>query len=169
MFMIPDSLVLIVAWHWLDTETFSEHYSDVIMGMIASQITSVRIVYTTVCSGADQRKHQSSASLTFVRGIHRSPVNSLHRWPVTPKMFPFDDVIMETITNSKDSPQCRQLRNTEREISSFSLILLFSLAKLQLVFQFDKILVRGCSTTSEVVKIVTILKKIFITGLTENC
>ena len=45
-------------------------------------------------SGADQRKHQSSASLAFVRGIHRGPVNSLHKWPVTRKMFPFDDVIM---------------------------------------------------------------------------
>ena len=43
---------------------------------------------------ADQRKHQSSASLAFVRAIHRGPVNSLHKWPVTRKMFPFDDVIM---------------------------------------------------------------------------
>ena len=48
----------------------------------------------TVCSAADQRKHQSSASLGFVRGIHRWPVNSLHKGPVTRKMFPFDDVIM---------------------------------------------------------------------------
>ena len=42
----------------------------------------------------DQRKHQSSASLAFVWGIHRWPVNSPHKWPVTRKMFPFDDVIM---------------------------------------------------------------------------
>ena len=47
------------------------HYGDVIMGTIASQITSLTIVYSTVYSGADQRKHQSSASLAFVRGIHR--------------------------------------------------------------------------------------------------
>ena len=47
------------------------HYSDVIMSGMASQINSVSIVYSTVCSGADQRKHQSSASLAFVRGIHR--------------------------------------------------------------------------------------------------
>ena len=60
------------------------------MGAIASQITSLTIVY----SDADQRKHQSSASLAFVRGIHRGPVNSPHKWPVTRKMFPFDDVIM---------------------------------------------------------------------------
>ena len=58
------------------------------------QITGVSIVYSTVCSGADQRKHQSSASLAFVRGIHRRPVNSSHKGPVTRKMFPFDDVIM---------------------------------------------------------------------------
>ena len=64
------------------------------MSLVASQITSVTIVYSTVCSGADQRKYQSSASLAFVRGIHRWPVNSPHKWPVTRKMFPFDDVIM---------------------------------------------------------------------------
>ena len=70
------------------------HYSDVIMGAIASQITSLTIVYSTVYSDADQRKHQSFASLAFVRGIHRGPVNSPHKWPVTRKSFPFDDVIM---------------------------------------------------------------------------
>ena len=69
------------------------HYGDAIMGAIASQITSLTVVYSTVYSDADQRKHQSSASLAFVRGIHRGPVNSPHKWPVTRKMFPFDDVI----------------------------------------------------------------------------
>ena len=64
------------------------------MSAMASQITSLTIVYSTVCSDADQRKRQSSASLAFVRGIHREPVNSPHKWPVTRKMFPFDDVIM---------------------------------------------------------------------------
>ena len=63
------------------------------MGTIASQITSLAIVYSTFYSDADQRKHQSSTSLAFVRGIHRAPVNSPHKWPVTRKMFPFDDVI----------------------------------------------------------------------------
>ena len=62
---------------------------------MASQITSLAIVYSTVYSGADQRKHQSSASLAFVRGIHQSPVNSSHKGPVTRKIFPFDDVIMK--------------------------------------------------------------------------
>ena len=64
------------------------------MGAMASQITSLAIVYSTVYSDPDQRKHQSSASLAFVRGIHRGPVNSPHKWPVTRKMFPFHDVIM---------------------------------------------------------------------------
>ena len=64
------------------------------MGTMASQITSLTIVYSFVYSGADQSKHQSSASLVFVWGIHRGPVNSPHKWPVTRKMFPFDDVIM---------------------------------------------------------------------------
>ena len=70
------------------------HYSDVIMSTMASQITSHTIVYSTVYSGIDQRKHQSSTSLAFVRGIHRWPVNSPHKGPVTRKMFPFDDVII---------------------------------------------------------------------------
>ena len=69
------------------------HFSDVIMGAIASQITSLTIVYSTVYSDADQRKHQSSASLAFVWGIHRGSVNSPHKRPVTRKMFPFDEVI----------------------------------------------------------------------------
>ena len=64
------------------------------MGAMTSQKTSLTIVYSIVCSGADQRKYQSSASLAFVRGIHRWPVNSPHKGPVTRKMFPFDDVIM---------------------------------------------------------------------------
>ena len=79
------------------------HYSDVIMGAMASEITSLTNVYSTVYSGADQRKHQSSASLAFVRGIHRGPVNSPHKWPVTRKMFPFDDVIMTNDWRLRDS------------------------------------------------------------------
>ena len=43
------------------------------------------VVCLTVYSGADHRKHQSSASLAFVRGIHRWPTNSPHKGPVTRK------------------------------------------------------------------------------------
>ena len=81
-----------VTGHW------HHYYNNIIMGVIASQITSLTIVYSTAYSDADQRKHQSSASLVFVRGIHRGTVNSPHKWPVTRKSFPFDDVIM-TIMN----------------------------------------------------------------------
>ena len=70
------------------------HYGDVIMRVVASHITSLAIVYSTVYLGADQRKHQTSESLAFVRGINRWPVNSPHKGPVPRKMFPFDDVIM---------------------------------------------------------------------------
>ena len=59
------------------------------MGPMASQITSLTIVYSAVYSGADQRKYQSSVSLAFVREIHRRPVAS------NVEMFPFDDVIMD--------------------------------------------------------------------------
>ena len=72
------------------------HYKDVIMATMSSQITSLKIVYSIVYSDADQSKYQSSASLAFVCGIHRRPVNSPHKWPVTWKMFPFDDVNMVT-------------------------------------------------------------------------
>ena len=65
------------------------------MSVMVSQITGVSIVCSTVGSGVDQRKHQSSTSLAFVRGIHQWPVNSPHKRPVTRIMFPFDDVIME--------------------------------------------------------------------------
>ena len=70
------------------------NYNDVIMGAIAFQITSLTTVLSTVYLDTDKRKHQSSASLAFVWGIHRGPVNSPHKWSVTRKMFPFDDVIM---------------------------------------------------------------------------
>ena len=66
---------------------------------MASQITSLTIVYSAVYSGTDQRKHQSFAPLAFVRGIHRWPVNSPHKGPVAQKMFPFDYVIMDSEKN----------------------------------------------------------------------
>ena len=74
------------------------------MGVIASQITSLTIVHSAVYSDADQRKHQSSASLPFVLGTHRGPVNSPHKWPVTQKIYPLDDVgminsIVTTVTH----------------------------------------------------------------------
>ena len=72
----------------------SQHYSDAIMGAIVSQITSLTIVYSTVYSDTDQRKHQSSTSLAFVREIHWGPINSSHKLSVTREMFPLVDVIM---------------------------------------------------------------------------
>ena len=89
--------------HWLQNTTqfigfkgsrSHKYYSDVIMRAMASQITGVSLVCSTVCSGADQGKYQSSASLAFVRGIHWCPVTFLHKGPVTRKTFPFDEVIM---------------------------------------------------------------------------
>ena len=68
-----------------------------VMIVMASQITDVWSVCPTLCSGVDQRKHQSSTSLAFVRGIYRWPVDSPHKGSVTWKMFPFDDVIMGLI------------------------------------------------------------------------
>ena len=92
------SLIWVTSWSDLTdifaTSNIDLHYDDVIMTMLASQITSLTVVYSIVYSGVNQRKHQSSASLAFVREIHRGPMNFPHKWPVTRKMFPFDDVIM---------------------------------------------------------------------------
>ena len=86
-------------WSWSGYNSIpnlGNHYCDVIMGVMVPQIISLTIVYPTVYSGADQRKHQSSASLAIVRGIHQSPVNSPHKGPVTRRMFPFDDITMNS-------------------------------------------------------------------------
>ena len=73
------------------------HYSDVIMDAMVSQITSIIIVYSTAYLDTDQRKHQNSKSLAFVRGIPRRPANSPHKGPITRKMFPFSDVQLQWI------------------------------------------------------------------------
>ena len=70
------------------------HYNGAIIDAMSYQITGISIVGSTIYSGADQRKHQSFASLAFVRGIRRWPVVSPHKGPVIRKMFPFDGVIM---------------------------------------------------------------------------
>ena len=104
---IPNSAHVIITWYmlsrffcyfvilkprmWLGHH---HHYSDVIMSPMASQIMGVSIVYSTICSGADQSKHHSSASLAFVNGIHWWQVNFSHKGSVTRQMFSFDDVIM---------------------------------------------------------------------------
>ena len=71
------------------------------MRAMTSQITCVSIIYSTIGSGADNRKHQSSASLAFVWGIHRWPVNSPHKWPVTQKCF---HLMTSSWTKSKAVP-----------------------------------------------------------------
>ena len=78
----------------LKSDIGCNHYRDVTMSAMAYQITAVSIVCLTVCSGTVQRKHQSSASLAFMKGIHQWLVYSPHKGPVTQKMFPFDDITM---------------------------------------------------------------------------
>ena len=73
--------------------SYPKHYNGIIMSAMGSQIIHISNVCSTVCSDADQRKHQSSMSLAFVRG--RVLVDSPHKWPVTWKMFPFNDLIMK--------------------------------------------------------------------------
>ena len=70
------------------------HYNDVIMTTMASQITSLTVVYSTVYSDADQRKHQKLRVTGLCVGNSPGLVNSPYKGPVMRKMFPFDDVIM---------------------------------------------------------------------------
>ena len=95
------------------------------MTMLASQITSLTVVYSIVYSGVNQRKHQSSASLAFVLEIHRGPVNFPHKWPVTRKMFPFDDVIMNDgqVENMNEVHPCPVNRLTVWLLGNFDAFL----------------------------------------------
>ena len=88
-FIVVIFLVFLIFWiHMVHLAmffriTYRHHYSGIIMSAMASQITGASIVCSAASSGADQRKHQSSASLAFVMGIHRWPVDSPHKGPVT--------------------------------------------------------------------------------------
>ena len=89
---------IICMFYWM--HCLYPYYSDAIMSAMVSQISGISIICSTVCSGADQRKHQSCASMAFVRGIHR------WRWrwfPLTWKMFPFDDVIMHVWAKTRSN------------------------------------------------------------------
>ena len=91
-------------------------------GVMASQITSLMIVYSTVYTGADQSKHQSSASLAFVQGIHRWPVNSPHKGPLTQKMFPFDSSwfsMLMTLCFSTNASAATILTNSQLCLKEF--------------------------------------------------
>ena len=90
----PASLSLNTIYNSFCLTSLGSHYNDVIMNTMASHITSLTILYSIVYLSADLRKHQSSTLLVFVWEIHRRPVNSPHKGPVTRKIFPFDDVIM---------------------------------------------------------------------------
>ena len=76
---------------------FITHYNDVIMSALVSLITN--------CLFRCRSKKASKLRVTglCVRGIHRWPVNSPHKGPVTRKMFPFDDVIMPHVLDSSQS------------------------------------------------------------------
>ena len=93
-FLLRSNTCFMTTYFWV------KHYNDVIMSATASQTTSLTIVYSSVYSGEDQRKHKSSASLAFLRGIHLWPGNSPHKSPATRKMFPFDDVITGWLVSS---------------------------------------------------------------------
>ena len=89
------------------------------MGAMASQITSLTIVYYRLFKAQIQKKHPSSASLAFVMGIHRWPVNSPHKGPVARKMFPFDDVIMDILNHRPKLHNVTGYRSLVRNVYPF--------------------------------------------------
>ena len=97
------------------------------MDAMRSQITRVSIVWSTVCSGADHRKHQRIASLAFMRGIHRWPVESPHKVPATRKMFPFHDVIMVSLGTKAcaGTPMTKLCHNGSRRYTDRVILSLF--------------------------------------------
>ena len=84
----------------LYTKCPTAHYSDVIAGLMASQITRVLMDYSTDCPGADKKISQLR-----VTGLceGKSLVNSPNKGPVTRKMFSFDDVIMNKALREHNS------------------------------------------------------------------
>ena len=87
---------LTTGWWMIKQADERKHYSDVIMSAMASQITGVSIVCSTVSSRADHRNIKAVHHWPL-RGIHQTQVNSPHKGPVKRKMFPFDDVIMGSL------------------------------------------------------------------------
>ena len=85
-------IYIYILWMMICIQCVTLHYNDVIMSAIASLITSFTIVYSTVYSDADQKKLRVTGLCV---GKSPGPVNSPHKWPVTRKMFRFDDVIMK--------------------------------------------------------------------------
>ena len=92
-----------------------DHYNDVIMSVMASQITSVSIVYSSVCSGENQNKRQRSASLAFVRGIHRWPINSPHK--AKGQQHGICSHLMTSSCGTNDSIRVRHVSSTPRAVS----------------------------------------------------
>ena len=81
--------------HWILTH-LNTHYNGVIMSAIASQITSLTILYSIVFQGADQRNISGRCHWPLWGEINGDRWTVRHKRPVKREMFPFDDVIMLT-------------------------------------------------------------------------
>ena len=126
---------------WANTYTVGfmlVRWSDLIMGAVVYQIISLTIFHSTVYTGASQSKHQNSVSLAFVLRIHLWLMNSPHKWLVTRKMFPFDDVII-TISLTQLSFHFRVLYLTIKDALQSTMILHIngSVWRKQYVFTWD--------------------------------
>ena len=92
--LCPTLLSLYTHRYIMEAPIAMVNYNGVIMSIWRLKSPALPLFTQPFIQGKDQGKHQSSASLAFLRGIHRSPMNSPHKGPVTQKMFPFDDIIM---------------------------------------------------------------------------
>ena len=126
-------------------------FSDVIMNVMFSQIIRVSIVCSSVCSGANQRKHQSSVSLTFVNGIHRRTVDSPHKGPAMRWMSPFDDVIM---SNTRYRQLLQIWHHHNSEISVFH-IAIWKVGPSERILSFSHWYMKWRKISSDIVVYVT--------------
>ena len=88
---IKEIYLCLIDWNMESHSKIHWNHCNNVISAVASKITGVSIVCKTVSTGSDERKHQSSASMAFLRGIHRWPVKSPHKKPLTRKMFPFEE------------------------------------------------------------------------------
>ena len=133
------------------TQAAAIHYINVKMGAMASRITGASMVCSTVWSAADQRKHLSSAWLADVRGIKRWPANSphnTHKWPVTRKMFPSDDVIMkhDKANRTKTRMDCINMQHVTTTMHNVRVLSLFVAGCYTLILPIIENPITGIST-----------------------
>ena len=130
---------VVSAWcHWVNNLDITIHPTELFFHITVTSLWAtwrLKLLASRLfnhCPDADQRKHQGSASLAFVRGIHGWPVHSLHKGQVTRKRFPLNAVSMSSVSGIRS----RKTRNLMRLMSlkprayfRYALVAIISFAK----------------------------------------